>query len=453
MKTNFKIRVNRPTTRRYEANCSNCKENKNTNNGTPKWVKIAQVFIPLLTVSLPLALEVYKLHKKSKTQKENQQEQIDRENLRHEHKMAEITHKTDECIRKEAEKLKTAAAKVAVQQNAKSSWGTSVTVHQDGSITEATSPIEKYVKAYYESGKNCQPTRIADSPARPQRYLMGHIIRVGNFTMLVGESGSGKSNLMIEVGFAAAEGKTMLALPNLNRENLSPMHVLYFSSEKMADVFKERGYGKQPDLFSLYDNVHFKTPRECLETIYRSAPHDQDCLIELDGLTNMFLGDKSSDDIAIFLGIFRQIQDDLSKQGVYWTLITGHHTTKDGTDKKTLSRSKIKGSSNWDIFADSTNVLLPGEHPNERFLRPMKCRDLPDERHLTYVMRLENTPRLHFEYVRTKGLPLRKAWKKMSRREIEKVLELAQSGMKIPEIANKTGRDYNTIKKVLKQHQ
>ncbi len=82
----------------------------------------------------------------------------------------------------------------------------------------------------------------------------------------------------------------MLALPNLNRENLSPKHVLYFSIEKMADVFKERGYGKQPDLFSLYDNVHFKTPRECLETIYRSAPHDQDCLIELDGLTNMFLG-------------------------------------------------------------------------------------------------------------------------------------------------------------------
>ena len=167
----------------------------------------------------------------------------------------------------------------------------------------------------------------------------------------------------------------------------------------------------------------------------------------------MFIGEKGCDNIAVFLGIFRQIQDDLSKREISWTLLTSHHTTKHGTDKKKIDRSEIKGSADWDIFADSTIMLLPGERPNERYLRPMKCRDFPDECHLTHVMRLKDTPRLHFEYVRTMGLPQRKTWKKMYRREIEKILELKQQGMKIPEIARKMGRDYNAIKKVLKQHQ
>ena len=452
MRRNVNSREYRPTTRRYKENCSYSRDVKNNNN-IPLWIQIVKVFVPLGIAVIPLIKVGYELHKKGKLQKKNHRAQTEKENLRHEHKMAEISHKAEEDIRKEEEKRKTAAAKITMQQNAKGSWGTPIVVQQDGSTSEEPSPIEKYVKAYYESGKNLQPTRIADSPSRPQRHLMGNVMRIGNFTMLVGASGLGKSNLMIDAGFAAAEGKPMVAMPNSDEGNLSPMQVLYFSSEKMADVFKERGYGKQPNLFSLYDNVHFKTPRECLETVYQLAPHDKDCLIELDGITTMFIGEKGSDNIAIFLGIFRLIQEDLLKREVRWTLFTGHHTTKHGTDKKKIDRSEIKGSANWDIFADSTIMLLPGERPNERYLQPIKCRDFPNECHLTHVMRLKDTPRLHFEYVRTKGLPQRKTWKKMCRRDKDRIRQLSQSGMTIPEIVRKTGRDYHTIKKVLDQYQ
>ena len=445
MRTKHICRVNNKAT-----NTNQCSSDQRIDsNNTPTWIKAVEIGLMVAAIGgalSPIMVEGLKFIRATKLQVSKKQNQKEKEDLRHKNKTDEITHQADEKIRVMKEKFH-------LQQNAKGSWGTPIVVQQKGSTAEEPSPIEKYVKAYYESGKNLQPTRIADSPSRPQESLIGNSVRIGNFTMFVGASGVGKSILMIAAGFAAAEGRPMVAMPYLGEGNLSPMQVLYFSSEKMADVFKERGYGKQPDLFSFYDNVHFKTPRECLETIYKLAPHDENCLIELDGITSMFIGEKGCDNIAVFLGIFRQIQDDLSKRGISWTLLTSHHTTKHGTDKKKIDRSEIKGSADWDIFADSTIMLLPGERPNERYLRPMKCRDFPDECHLTHVMRLKDTPRLHFEYVRTMGLPQRKTWKKMYRREIEKILELKQQGMKIPEIARKMGRDYNAIKKVLKQHQ
>ena len=141
----------------------------------------------------------------------------------------------------------------------------------------------------------------------------------------------------------------------------------------------------------------------------------------LDGLGLIFPQKMIGEDVQTLIDLLKLMMKDASQRGNYWTFLLRVHSTKNETDSKKQKRSKLAGSIKWDQMGDTTMILSYGQKSDERCLHPMKCRNASNERDLTYVLRLNERPYLHYEYVRTEGLRQRKKWKKLSRREEEKI--------------------------------
>ena len=108
----------------------------------------------------------------------------------------------------------------------------------------------------------------------------------------------------------------------------------------------------------------------------------------------------------------------------------------------------MSGGINWHRLADSNMALTKNPENGYRYLESKKRRNREDD-HLTYVMKLQKNPHLHFQYVKTLGDEKNKKGGKVYRSEADKMKRLAANGLSISEIANKMGRDPKTVKKIL----
>lgn len=363
--------------------------------------------------------------------------------------------KADEKIRAakaiEEEKRKTAEERAKLRdkvKNPENRYG-ATPVSGDGEVEP--DPIAKYIEEYNAMKNRLCGTMYSNSCPLSQQQLLGNLIRVGNIVGLGCDSGVGGSTFLMNLSIAAAKGEYAGIIPNRNnQEHVSPTKVLYLSSEEMLGTFNERNPKGWLDLIDYHDNVHFDNPYDCAREIYkRLCKSDKNNLIVFDGLGLMFPQKMAGDDVQTLIGLLKLMMRDFALKGLYWTCLFRVHSTKTGTDSKTQKRNKLAGSIRWDQMGNTTMILSYGQKSNERCLHPMKCRNAPNERNLTYVLRLNEHPYLHYEYVRTEGLPQRKKWRKICRQEREKIIAMHEGGMKISQIANKTSRDYHTIKKVL----
>lgn len=350
----------------------------------------------------------------------------------------------------EEEKRKTAEERARLRDIAKSPKNRYGTI-LDNNVKEAEpDPIAKYIEALNaRKNKLCGTEYSNDLPLSKQQ-LLGNLIRVGNIVGLGCDSGVGGSTFLMNLSLKAAKGEYADIIPNHNGQELSPMNVLFLSGEEMLSAFNERNPNNWLDLIEYHDNVHFDNPYDCAREIYkRLCNSDKNNLIVLDGLGLIFPQKMTGEDVQTLIDLLKLMMKDASQRGNYWTFLLRVHSTKNETDSKTQKRSKLAGSIKWDQMGDTTMILSYGQKSDERCLHPMKCRNAFNERDLTYVLRLNERPYLHYEYVRTEGLRQRKKWKKLSRREEEKIRAMSEKGMTIPQIVKKTGRDYKIIKKVL----
>ena len=351
----------------------------------------------------------------------------------------------------EEEKRKTAEERARLRDIAKSSKNRYGTILDNNGKEVEPDPIAKYIEALNaRKNKLCGTEYSNDLPLSKQQ-LLGNLIRVGNIVGLGCDSGVGGSTFLMNLSLKAAKGEYADIIPNHNGQELSPMNVLFLSGEEMLSAFNERNPNNWLDLIEYHDNVHFDNPYDCAREIYkRLCNSDKNNLIVLDGLGLIFPQKMPGEDVQTLIDLFKLMMKDASQRGNYWTFLLRVHSTKNETDSKTQKRSKLAGSIKWDQMGDTTMILSYGQKSDERCLHPMKCRNAPNERNLTYVLRLTERPYLHYEYVRTDGLPQRKKWNKLCQREEEKISAMSKGGMTIPQIVKKTGRDYNTIKKVLR---
>ena len=372
----------------------------------------------------------------------------------HKQRLAEKA-KADEKIRVakaiEEEKRKTAEERAKLRDKTKNPENKYGTMPVSGEGEAELDPIGKYIEELNAmQNKLCGTEHSNNSPLSQER-LLGELIRVGSIVGLGCDSGVGGSILLMNLSLSAAKGEYANIIPNPKSQELSPMGVLYLSAEEMLSTFNERNPEGWLDLIDYHDNVHFDNPYDCAREIYKKLyKSGRNNIIVLDGLGLMFSQRMSGSDVQILVDLLKLMMRDAAKEGHYWTCLYRIHSSKSGTDRKTQKRDTLAGSVNWDRMGNTTMILSYGEKPNERRLHPLKCRNAPNERNLTYILRLNEHPYLHFEYVRTEGLPQRKKWKKLCRREREKIEAMYIDGMTIPQIVKKTGRDYNTIKKVLK---
>lgn len=351
---------------------------------------------------------------------------------------------------KEAAKQETAKLRAELEKEKKMPRGIHCpTLDANGNEVEPD-PIAKYIDEL-NAGKNklCGIEHSNDCPLSQER-LLGKLIRVGSIVGIGCDSGVGGSTFLMNLSLSAAKGEYANIIPNPNSQELSPMDVLYLSAEEMYSTFNERNPKGWLETIDYHDNVHFDNPYDCAREIYKRLWNGgKNKLIVLDGLGLMFTQRMKGDEVQILVNLLKLMMRDVAKEGHYWTCLYRIHSSKSGTDRKTQKRDTLAGSVNWDRMGNTTMILSYGEKPNERRLHPLKCRNAPNERNLTYILRLNEHPYLHYEHVRTDGLPQRKRWKKLCRIECEKIVTMYKDGMTIPQIVKKTGRDYNTIKKVL----
>lgn len=352
---------------------------------------------------------------------------------------------------KEAEKQETAKLRAELEKERKRPLGIySPTLDTNGNEVEPD-PIAKYIDELNAMQNKLCGTEHSNCYPLSQQRLLGELIRVGSFVGLGCDSGVGGSTFLMNLSIAAAKGEYAGIIPNRNnQEHMSPMKVLYLSAEEMLSTFNEKNPEGWLDLIDYHDNVHFDNPYDCAREIYKKLwKSGKNNVIVLDGLGLMFSQRMKGDEVQILVNLLKLMMRDAAKEGHYWTCLYRIHSSKSGTDRKTQKRDTLAGSVNWDRMENTTMILSYGEKPNERRLHPLKCRNAPNERNLTYILRLNERPYLHYEHVRTEGIPQRKRWKKLCRRECEKIVAMYKDGITIPQIVKKTGRDYNTIKKVL----
>ena len=351
---------------------------------------------------------------------------------------------------KEVAKRETAIVRKELRDKPISSENRYGTMPVNGEGEAEPDPIAKYIEEYNATKNRLCGTKYSNDCPLSKQQLLGNLIRIGSFVGLGCDSGVGGSIFLMNLSIAAAKGEYAGIVPTRNDQELSPMNVLFLSGEEMLGTFNERNPNNWLDLIDYHDNVHFDNPYDCAREIYkRLFKSDKNNLIVFDGLGLMFPEKMKGGDVQTLIALLKLMMKDAAQRGYYWTCLFRIHSTKTGTDSKTQKRNKLAGSIRWDQMGNTTMIMSYGEKANERCLHPMKCRDAPNERNLTYVLRLNERPYLHYEYVRTEGLPPRKKWKKLCRKEREKIIAMNEGGMTIPKIASKTGRDYNTIKKVL----
>lgn len=325
---------------------------------------------------------------------------------------------------REEEKRETLKLRAELEKEKKRPKGMYLPMLDDEGNEVEPDPIAKYIEALEKKENQLCGTKYSNSSPLPKQWLLGDLIRVGSFVGIGCDSGVGGSNFLMDIALAAAEGKASDIIPKLEgQEQIKPMKVLYLSAEEMLSTFNERNPQNWLSLIDYNDNVHFNNPYDCAREIYKKlCDCEENSLIVFDSVSLLFPQQMIGNDVQILLDLLKLMMKDAAEKGKYWTCLYRVHSTKSGTDRKTQKRDKLSGSIRWDQMGNTTMILSYGQKPNERCLHPMKCRNVSNKRDLTYIIRLTEAPYLHYEYVRTEGLPQRKSWKKLCRRDKEKII-------------------------------
>lgn len=342
-----------------------------------------------------------------------------------------LTHKTNEQIRlaQEKEKIRQSREKNAVITENPETWDR---------------PCDKYIAAYRNKKSNISTTE--DIAYLSNKKVFGDFIHEGEIAILFSGAGVGKSQLSMDIAHAIAEGKPIHALSD--KAHIQ-MPVLYMSSEDMRSPFNTRYNGHWPNNLEYLNFCHYETAEECLDVICEKMESiNSSCLIIIDSITSIFDKKISPNKVLFFVNILKVMQQEFAKNNKYLTFLITSHTASESENKKKVDCSEMSGGINWHRLADSNMALTKNPDNGYRYLESKKRRNREDD-HLTYVMKLQKNPHLHFQYVKTLGDEKNKKGGKVYRPEADKMKRLAANGLSISEIANKMGRDPKTVKKIL----
>lgn len=397
---------------------------KNINNDVSK--KNTGWYVLWSVVTVAVGTGGYLLGKKIKQYFKTIQEDKTLEN-----KKDLLTHKTNEQIRlvHEREKIRQSRDK-----------NTAITENPD----TWSRPCDKYIAAYRNKNSNISPTE--DVTCLSNKKVFGDFIHEGEIAILFSGAGIGKSQLAMDIAQAVAEDNPIHALSD--KAHIQ-MPVLYMSSEDMRTAFNTRYNMHWPKNLEFLNFRHYETVEECLDEISEKIESiNSSCLIIIDSITSIFDNRISPNKVLFFMNILKVMQQEFAKNNKHLTFLITSHTASESENKKKVDCSEMSGGINWHRLADSNMALTKNPENGYRYLESKKRRNREDD-HLTYVMKLQKNPHLHFQYVKTLGDEKNKKGGKVYRSEADKMKRLAANGLSISEIANKMGRDPKTVKKIL----
>lgn len=344
MTTRKNVRGYRPTTRRYKRNCSDSRVNQGINNNTPprkgipEWVSpVLEGFSLIVTLS-GIIVQLVKVCKNQKqANKEQHQAQVERENLRHDHKLEEKTHQTDEDIRK-------AEAIAEIRQRKEQ--------EKSGIIfPKGEKPLMEGV-----SFSNIGKMSIPDI----QDLRLGGEIYAGDFCLITGATNIGKSIAVMQIAIDMAALRPSSLFPYLPICTL-PHDLYIYDAEQRLTQLQNRYFGNAKAVFPSNITRFPKDDKAVtnLDIVFNTmektvSEATKSVTWILDNLT-FLMKHNSAVQVSGFLDKMKGLRNQMQDRGLYFTLIVVTHTNDRYNKENTnpIKESNIYGSSFLADFADT----------------------------------------------------------------------------------------------------
>ena len=264
------------------------------------------------------------------------------------------------------------------------------------------------------SGDSKEPVHVDDAPSpevvpfgelrhrvrRRIQWLIGDYVYVGGRCILFGPPSVGKSILSLQLAIAIAEGSEYGFLPPEEENSHAEQQVILFDFEMKAEEQLERiGDKTMPsNLFRCEDRISsfdqlFKTIEEVIQ-----APKVTVIIDNIRKLEEMSHGNQ----VTEYFNKLEQTQEKLKDKGITVTFITVTHTGKDFDKTSPVEMNDMAGGADLSRFSSSIIALAPARDGNVMF-RAVKKRNSPETDEV-YILRIAETPYLHFEYVCTSNV-------------------------------------------------
>ena len=320
--------------------------------------------------------------------------------------------------------------------------------------------IDKYLTML----KNSRPEEVYLSRIKGEAYQNMYFgcVRLRGVTNIFGSGGIGKTLIALQTSIAYSEGKQPTYMSSSTKSDSIPKKSIIYASEQETISVSEKlhGYHINDKYFTYLRNCFFQNPIQLLNDICeRLQGTNTDTLVTIDNVTSMFLHPLTGSEVRNFMTLLQYIIEDYARRNISISFLLVHHTNKEGCSKKDLGNDEMNGSSLWNTFSNST-CALSFYSEGMRILKVTKQRDGKDRRERKYVLKFIDNPFVHFQCIGSlnndgkvvdvegkysrKYNPQKKP-KHLSPQEKNKIIELADAGYSISDIAKKMNRNRDTV--------
>lgn len=243
---------------------------------------------------------------------------------------------------------------------------------------------------------NDAKARAMNAPA--PKYVIPGLIREGEICNIVAKQKVGKSITAFQIAYECAYGSKSYLVPS-NGELCSPQEVFYYDAEQSDYDILER-YGNI-DVSKIRKSSQriFEKPEDLLAHIQGSIDEvKSNALVIIDNITAICPVVFNGKTIKTFIGKIKDAQEEFRTKGHELTVIIVHHAK--------TNKNEISGFKEWGGLTTKTislKVANGAEHSIKLSVQDArgKCELLADDEE--FLLRMEETPYPHFEFVRKVG--------------------------------------------------
>lgn len=243
---------------------------------------------------------------------------------------------------------------------------------------------------------NDAKARAMNAPA--PKYVIPGLIREGEICNIMAKQKVGKSITAFQIAYECAYGSKSSLVPS-NGELCSPQEVFYYDAEQSDYDILERY--RNIDVGKIHKSSQriFEKPEDLLDHIQASIDEvKSNVLVIIDNITAICPVVFNGTDIRTFIGKIKDAQEEFRTKGHELTVIIVHHAK--------TNKNEISGFKEWAGLTTKTislKVANGAEHSIKLSVQDArgKCELLADDEE--FLLRMEETPYPHFEFVRRVG--------------------------------------------------
>ncbi len=310
------------------------------------------------------------------------------ENQRHKNKMKEMAkkhemdkEKIDYKLKKDLEKQKEKEdRKMARNENAQENAETQE--NMDLSETQTLDEIKE--------------SSISDDVVE---YLVGPFFPKRGIILLAGEKGLGKTGWLMNAMFKVAGVGECEIFPNATCSSL-PQFVLYYDYELTKSQFVMRYKNLKTNNKFRWCHPKYSSYKYLLNQIKYDLErvNESDTTIVVDNVTKID-GMNYDATAKAFYHELEMIRDEYLQKGVSLTFILVTHVELKRKAHNVVSKSDIKGSSNFINFADSVILIGKSCYENSIILKIENNRNGYESNGKAYLFNRSSEPYLHYKYL------------------------------------------------------